>query len=132
MAKTTKKETLGNDNKAKVFKSWEISKQQKTILGCLLVLFSIALLVAFTSFYIHGQTDQSAVLELSDRTETVKNWLGKFGAFLADLIIYKGFGLASFLFVRLFFLSGIFLVLGISGRKLKNIWFWDLFVMINL
>ena len=132
MAKTTKKETLENDNKAKVFKSWEISKQQKTILGCLLVLFSIALLVAFTSFYIHGQTDQSAVLELSDRTETVKNWLGKFGAFLADLIIYKGFGLASFLFVRLFFLSGIFLVLGISGRKLKNIWFWDLFVMINL
>ncbi|MFL9829700.1 DNA translocase FtsK [Flavobacterium sp. ST-87] len=133
MAKTTKKETLENKNtKAKVFKSWEISKQQKTILGCLLVLFSIALLVAFTSFYIHGQTDQSAVLELSDRTETVKNWLGKFGAFLADLIIYKGFGLASFLFVRLFFLSGIFLVLGISGRKLKNIWFWDLFVMINL
>ena len=132
MAKTTKKETLENDNKAKVFKSWEISKQQKTILGCLLVLFSIALLVAFTSFYIHGQTDQSAVLEISDRTETVKNWLGKFGAFLADLIIYKGFGLASFLFVRLFFLSGIFLVLGISGRKLKNIWFWDLFVMINL
>ncbi|GEC72258.1 DNA segregation ATPase FtsK/SpoIIIE, S-DNA-T family [Flavobacterium flevense] len=132
MAKTTKKETLENNTKAKVFKSWEISKQQKTILGCLLVLFSIALLVAFTSFYIHGQTDQSAVLEISDRTETVKNWLGKFGAFLADLIIYRGFGLASFLFVRLFFLSGIFLVLGISGRKLKNIWFWDLFVMINL
>jgi DNA segregation ATPase FtsK/SpoIIIE, S-DNA-T family len=134
MAKTTKKETLDpkDNSKTKVFKSWEMSKQHKTILGCLLILFSIALLVAFVSFYVYGQEDQSAVLELTDRTETVKNWLGKFGAFLANLIVYKGFGLASFLFVRLFFLTGIFLVLGISSRKLKNIWFWDLFVMINL
>ncbi|MFA9191559.1 DNA translocase FtsK [Flavobacterium sp. FZUC8N2.13] len=134
MAKTTKKETLDskNNSKPKVLKSWEMSKQHKTILGCLLVLFSIALLVAFVSFYVYGQEDQSAVLEITDRTETVKNWLGKFGAFLADLIVYKGFGLASFLFVRLLFLTGIFLILGISNRKLKNIWFWDLFVMINL
>nr|WP_278035467.1 DNA translocase FtsK [Flavobacterium nitratireducens] len=109
-----------------------MSKQHKTILGCLLVLFSIALLVAFVSFYIYGQEDQSAVLELSNRTETVKNWLGKFGAYLANLIVYQGFGLASFLFVRLLFLSGIFLILGLSSRKLKIIWFWDLFVMINV
>lgn len=134
MAKTTKKEPLDSkdNSKPKVFKSWEISKQHKTILGCLLVLFSVALLVAFVSFYVYGQEDQSAVLELTNRTETVKNWLGKFGAFLADLIVYQGFGLASFLFVRLFFLTGIFLILGLSSRKLKNIWFWDLFVMINL
>ncbi len=134
MAKTTKKETLdaNNNSKTKVFKSWEMSKQHKTILGCLLVLFSIALLVAFVSFYIYGQEDQSAVLELTNRTETVKNWLGKFGAYLANLFVYQGFGLASFLFVRLLFLSGIFLILGLSSRKLKNIWFWDLFVMINV
>ncbi|MEL1241079.1 DNA translocase FtsK [Flavobacterium flavipallidum] len=134
MAKTTKKETLdpNNNSKTKVFKSWEMSKQHKTILGCLLILFSIALLVAFVSFYVYGQEDQSAVLELSNRTEIVKNWLGKFGAYLANLIVYQGFGLASFLFVRLLFLSGIFLILGLSARKLKNIWFWDLFVMINL
>ncbi|APA00775.1 DNA translocase FtsK [Flavobacterium commune] len=134
MAKTTKKEPLDpkNNSNPKVLKSWEISKQHKTILGCLLILFSVALLVAFVSFYVYGQEDQSAVLELANRTETVKNWLGKFGAFLADLIVYQGFGLASFLFVRLFFLTGIFLILGLSSRKLKNIWFWDLFAMINL
>ncbi|HTG66769.1 MAG TPA: DNA translocase FtsK [Flavobacterium sp.] len=134
MAKTTKKETLDpkENSKPKASKLWEIPKQYKIILGCLLILFSVALLVAFVSFYVYGQEDQSAVLELSNRTETVKNWLGKFGAFLADLIVYQGFGLASFLFVRLFFLTGIFLVLGLSAKKLKNIWFWDLFVMINL
>jgi S-DNA-T family DNA segregation ATPase FtsK/SpoIIIE len=134
MAKTTKKEPLDkkNNSKAKESKSWVLTKQHKIVLGSLFILFSVALLVAFASFYIHGQEDQSAVSELTDRSETVQNWLGKFGAFLADLIVYKGFGLASFLFVRLFFLTGIFLILGISANKLKGIWFWDLFAIIVL
>jgi S-DNA-T family DNA segregation ATPase FtsK/SpoIIIE len=43
-------------------------------------------------FFIHGQEDQSAVSELTNRSETVQ--IGcKFGAFLSDLIVYKGFGL---------------------------------------
>ena len=109
-----------------------MSKQYKIVLGSLLVLFSIALLLAFISFYIYGQVDQSAVNQLTDRNEVVQNWLGKFGAFLADVLIYKGFGIASFLFVRLFFLTGLFLILDISLIKLKNIWFWDLFVIIIL
>ncbi|QSB26306.1 DNA translocase FtsK [Flavobacterium sp. CLA17] len=132
MAKTTKKETLDKKNTAKTetSRSWRPNKQQRFVLGCLLVLFSIALLVAFISFYINGQTDQSAVSQLGDRTEVVQNWLGKFGAFLSDLIVYKGFGLAAFIFVRLFFLTGMFLALELSLRKLKNIWFWDLFAII--
>ena len=134
MAKTIKPATPDkkNDSKSGQKKAWAISKQHKVVLGCLLVLFSIALLLAFISFYIYGQEDQSAVNQLADRKETVQNWLGKFGAFLADLMVYKGFGIASFLFVRLFFLTGLFLILDISLRKLKNIWFWDLFVIIIL
>ena len=132
MAKTSKKATSDKDKDSKSVKkkSWAMSKQYKIVLGCLLVLFSIALLLAFISFYLYGQVDQSAVNQLSDRTEVVQNWMGKFGAYLADLIVYKGFGLASFIFVRLFFLTGIFLILDISLQKLKNIWFWDLFVII--
>ncbi|MFT5715383.1 MAG: S-DNA-T family DNA segregation ATPase FtsK/SpoIIIE [Flavobacterium sp.] len=132
MAKTTKKEPLDKkiNSKTKAGKSWEITKEHKIVLGSLFILFSVALLVAFISFYIHGQEDQSAVSELTDRTETVENWLGKFGAFLSDIIVYKGFGLASFLFVRLFFLTGLFMILGISSKKLKGIWFWDLFALI--
>ncbi|HAT76991.1 MAG TPA: cell division protein FtsK, partial [Flavobacterium sp.] len=134
MAKTTKAvsaDKKSNSNSVEK-KSWAITKQHKIVLGSLLVLFSIALLLAFISFFIYGQQDQSAVNQLSDRNETVQNWLGKFGAFLADLMIYKGFGVASFLFVRLFFLTGIFLVLDISSKKLNRIWFWDLFVIIIL
>ncbi|EIA08723.1 DNA translocase FtsK [Flavobacterium frigoris] len=132
MTKTTKREPLDKktNSKTKADKPWELTKQHKIVLGSLLILFSVALLVAFTSFYIHGQEDQSAVSELTDRTETVQNWLGKFGAFLADIIVYKGFGLASFLFVRLFFLTGLFMILGMPTKKLKGIWFWDLFALI--
>ena len=132
MAKTTKKEPLDkkNNSKAKEGTTWMLTKQHKIVLGSLFILFSIALLVAFISFYLHGQEDQSAVSKLTDRSQTVENWLGKFGAFLADLIVYRGFGLASFLFVRLFFLTGLFFILGISSKKLKGTWFWDLFAII--
>lgn len=134
MAKTIKTTAADkkNDANAEKKRSWKINRQHKLLIGSLFMLFSIALLVAFISFYIHGQEDQSAVSEFANRSKTVNNWLGKFGAFIANIFIYRGFGVASFLFVKLFFLTGAFLALDISLKKLKNIWFWDLFVLILL
>ena len=128
--KTTNPTTKKTADNADAKKGWKMSKQYKLLLGSLFVLFSIALLVSFISFFIYGQADQSAVNAITDRSETVKNWLGKFGAYLADLFIFRGFGAASFIFVKLFFLTGAFLALDISLKKLKNLWFWDLFVII--
>ncbi|AWI26339.1 DNA translocase FtsK [Flavobacterium pallidum] len=129
MAKTTKKEPTAKNPGAETKKGFRITKQHKILIGSLLVLFSVALLLSFISFYIYGHDDQSAVQELADRSTKVENWLGKFGAYLADIFVYKGFGLASFLFVRLFFLTGAYLVLDLPIKKLKNVWFWDLFAM---
>ncbi len=134
MAKTIKKE-LADKNKESgtvAKKPFKITRQHKVLLGCLLVCFSVGLLVSFISFFIYGNEDQSAATALLDRTEVVNNWLGKFGAFLADVFIYRGFGAASFLFVRLLFLTGSFLIFDISLKKLKSIWFWDLFAIIVL
>ncbi len=131
MAKSEKKESSKKDAIPKEEKiPWKLKKQYKVLLGCLLVLFSIGLLLAFISFFIHGQEDQSVVNQLSNRNETANNWLGKVGAYLADFFIYKGFGAASFLFVKLFFLTGAFLVLDLPLKKLKNTWFWDLFAVV--
>ena len=133
MAKAKKSTTTTNKKSAEnpeAKNGWKLSKQFKLLFGCLFVLFSIALLVSFISFFVYGQADQSAVNAINDRSETVKNWLGKFGAYLSDFFIYKGFGVASFIFVKLFFLTGAFLILDISLKKLKNLWFWDLFVII--
>lgn len=132
MAKTTKKETVANkaEDQTASKKPWRISRQYKLLIGSVFVLFSIALLVAFVSFFIYGQADQSTIHLLAERGEKSKNWLGKFGAILADFFVYRGFGAASFLFVKLFFLTGSFLALDISLKKLKNIWFWDLFAIV--
>lgn len=134
MAKIKKTAPLDKKNDVKIEGNTllKFNKQHKIVFGSLLVLFSIALLFAFISFLIYGQQDQSAVRELTNRDEIVQNWLGKFGAFLADLLMHRGFGVAAFIFVRLFFLFGIYMILGISIRKLKSIWFWDLFVIVIL
>jgi S-DNA-T family DNA segregation ATPase FtsK/SpoIIIE len=131
MAKTVKKETPETKDK-NPNKNNNRLKQYKVLLGFILLLSSVALLLSFISFFIHGQNDQSAVNDLTDRKEVVGNWLGKFGAYVSNLFIYKGFGAASFLFVKLFFLSGIFLLLDLPIKKLKNTWFWDLFAIIIL
>ena len=122
MAKTTKTASLNKktDTKSETRIPSSLSKQYKIVFGALLVLFSIALLFAFVSFFIFGQQDQSAVREITDRQEMVENWLGKFGAYLADLLIYRGFGLSAFIFVRLFFLTGMYLILAISLKKLRS------------
>lgn len=129
MAKTVKKDSKEKDTSVEL-KILKTKKQYQMLFGFLLILVSISFLVSFISFFITGQTDQSAVSSLTDRNERVENWLGKVGAFLADLFIYRGFGVASFLFVKLLFLSGAFLLLELPIHKLKNTWFWDLFAII--
>ncbi len=137
MAKTIKKETKEKDPQSDI-KILKTKKQYRMLFGFLLILLSIAFLVSFISFFVsdkgvgYGQADQSAVDSLTDRSQHVENWLGKFGAYIADLFLYRGFGVASFLFVKLCFLSGAFLLLDLPIRKLKNTWFWDLFAIIIL
>jgi len=127
MAKQRKEKPV-NDTPETAKKTW-LPRQYQVVLGVLLVLFSLALLAAFVSFFIYGQEDQSAVTQLGDRAAATGNWLGKFGAYLADLFVYKGFGIGSFLFVRLFFLTGAYLVLDLKVSKLRNTWFWDLYAV---
>ncbi len=131
MAKTVKKEPKEKDPQLDI-KILKTKKQYRMLFGILLVLLAIGFLVSFISFFVSGQADQSAVNSLTERNETVENWLGKFGAYIADLFVYRGFGVASFLFVKLFFLSGVYLLIDLPIKKLKNTWFWDLFAIIIL
>ena len=52
MAKTSKKETDKKTESTEKKPFWKLSRQQKMLFGSLLVLFSIALLVSFISFYL--------------------------------------------------------------------------------
>jgi len=131
MAKTSKKETSETKTNGDTPKTgWKLNRRNKVLIGALLVLFSVALLLSFVSYYIYGDYDQSALTSFADRSEKTYNWLGKFGAYLSDFFLYKGFGAASFLFVRLFFLAGAYLLVDISLAKLKSSLFWDMFAMV--
>lgn len=132
MAKVEKKATKKNDTLPEEKLPWKMKLQYRVLIGSFLLLFSIGLLLAFVSFFIYGHQDQNVVDELGNRSEKAYNWLGKIGAYLADLFIHRGFGAASFLFVKLFFVTGAYLVLDLPLKKLKSTWFWDLFVMIVL
>ena len=82
------------------------------ILGSIIFIVAIYFLIAFISFLFYGAADQSKLdLELKelvlDREITVLNKAGKTGAFFAELIINKGFGIASFLFVYILAVAGL-------------------------
>lgn len=126
--KKTKTGAEGNEGK----KKWSLSRRNKVLIGVLSFLFAVAMLLSFVSYFLYGNYDQSEVTALADRNQEVHNWLGKFGAYLADLFLYHGFGAASFILVRFFFLLGAYLVLGLPSRKLKRTLFWDLFLTINV
>lgn len=93
------------------------------VLGLFFLVVSVYFLIAFTSYLFTWQEDQSYVLkanggwhnlfktqqELMDngvKNPMVDNWLGKFGALLSNQFMFEWFGIASFIFVAVFFIIG--------------------------
>jgi S-DNA-T family DNA segregation ATPase FtsK/SpoIIIE len=84
------------------------------LFGIFCLFLSFYLLIAFTSYFFTWQNDHDIVFRFSWSMflgdVEVDNWLGRLGAFLADGVIYWGFGIASFGFVYLLFKYGLSLV----------------------
>jgi S-DNA-T family DNA segregation ATPase FtsK/SpoIIIE len=80
-------------------------------LGFFFLLSSIYLTIAFVSFLFTGHADQSVVEGLGttpvkDAGQESGNWLGLVGAMLAQVLIYKGFGVAAFAVIPVVFFLG--------------------------
>jgi len=101
-----------------------LSNQQKLVFGSLLLILGILLFLAFLSFFFTGQADQSVLEQFTSREVEAKNWMSKLGAWVSDLFIYRGFGVASFIFSGLIFLSGVYVLLNINKSRLWRHWFW--------
>jgi len=110
--------------------SLKLSKQNKIILGSLLMLFSVALFFSFISFYFTWQDDQSLLSEFANRNEQAKNLLNKFGASISHLFVYKGFGLAAIIFPFLLFYTGLHMFLSLTKKGLLKKWIWGLIFII--
>ena len=111
-------EKLNADKEADVTVT-EVVKDERTtkIAGAVSLLVTVFLFVSLTSYLFTWQEDQDKVHQFGIRifaTDDVKvtNLLGVLGAYVAHTLIYKGFGLASFLFCTTFFVLGVNLLFG--------------------
>lgn len=95
------------------------------VVGLVLVIFSVYLLLAFSSFFFTGAADQSVIdsgntQDLAVVNNHVKNYAGSRGAQLASYLINDCFGISSF-FILIF--------LAVAGLKLMRVrivrlWKW--------
>src|SRR5690606_34180969 len=126
MPMARKKNKKNNTTSASARPKFQISNQQKIIFGTLLMLLSVAFVIAFISYFSTWQQDQSLLKEFWNKQVEAENWLNKFGASVSDFFIRKGFGVAAFIFPILIFQTGLFLFVGLPLKKLNNRWFWGI------
>ncbi|MDA7558172.1 DNA translocase FtsK [Flavobacteriaceae bacterium] len=124
--KTTKKKSTTN-NKSK---DYNLTNQQKLIFGSFLIIIGVLLCLSFISYFFTGNADQSIISEFASRDIKAENWLNKVGAWTSDVFIRRGFGLPSFMFSGLIFISGIYVLLNIKKTRLGRHWFWGTLIMI--
>lgn len=125
-----KKKTASKPKKKRQLKLPKVvfNRQQKIIFGSLLILFGVALFIAFISYFFTWRFDQSQLSEFFTRNEETKNLLSKFGANISHIFIYKGFGLAAVIFSFLIIITGISYLLETVNYALKKRWFWGILV----
>ncbi len=95
----------------------------KVVFGYILLFSSLVLFTSFISYIFNWKIDQSNVDMIFDRNVEVENLLGKTGAYLSHLFIYKLFGISSFIIPIILFVSSYYILL---NKKI-----FDLFEKIN-
>ncbi len=106
-------EKLAEDKEAQVTVT-EVVRDERTkkIIGASSLLLTGFLFVCLTSYLFTWQEDQDKVHQFGIRIFAtddvhVTNLLGVLGAYVAHTLIYKGFGLAAYLFCTTFFVIGV-------------------------
>lgn len=123
--KKTDKETEPKKISKNRFTTFFKSETTHFVIGLISVIFSVYLLLAFTSFFFTGAADQSILDnqqpgELMQTTNHVKNYAGARGAQLAEFFINECFGIAAYF---------IILFLAVAGMKMMKayqfrVWKW--------
>lgn len=108
------------------------NRKQEILLGGFLLVFGLALLIAFTAFWFTWENDQSIIGHFGERSLEAQNLLSKLGAHLSHFFVYNGFGVAAYIPALLILWSGLILFLNLKKNKLIDKWFWGLYIMLCL
>lgn len=119
------------------------------IAGLFFLIVSLYFMVAFTSYLFTWKDDQSYVMDsnggwqnlfktqqeldtLGLTNPVAENWLGKFGALLSHQFIYEWFGVASFLFIGVFFIIGYRMLFKVRVLSVSKTLGYSFFLLIFL
>ncbi len=118
----TKKKSSPKFKFGGVAKALQVLKEERVrkSIGLFFILMSFYLFISFTSYLFTWKNDYSIIdgqtfsFVFSGDEITVKNWLGKLGAFTAHKFLKVWFGVASYAFPFLLFLYGVKIFSGIT------------------
>lgn len=146
-SKTTSKQRISRE-KAEVLPKFKLNDDRAVkIIGLFFLIVSLYFMVAFTSYLFTWQDDQSYVMdsnggwsnlwktqkeliEMGLQQPMVENWLGKFGALLSHQFIYEWFGVASFLFIGVFFIVGYRMLFKIKVFSISKTLAYSFFLLL--
>jgi len=101
------------------------------VFGLTLLLFATFLSFSFISYPFTWEDDYSKVVgDLFSPDVKVENWFGKLGALLSHIFIYKWFGIASFIFPFLAYITGLRITFNIGPSNIYKIYALSFFFLI--
>ncbi|MFH0866058.1 MAG: DNA translocase FtsK [Bacteroidota bacterium] len=140
-SKVKAKKVSAKEQQPSAFISFMKDERFHKVMGLFFLFISFYLLMAFTSYLLTWQADDSIFSRpissvLLDNSVTTENWMGKMGAYLSNLFIKNWFGVASYLFVLVFLVAGLKLFLNIRllplGLTFKYSFFGLLWISVTL
>ena len=122
--------TTGQKNKKSILPEITLTNPQRLVFGSFLVILGVLVFISILSYFFTGNSDQSALNGFTNRAIPANNWLSKIGAWMSHLLVFKGFGIASFLFSGLLVISGVSVLMNTSKQRLFRHWIWGTLIII--
>ena len=118
--------------------SWKerlFGRKNQLILGTVMLLATIYLILACTSFIMSGENDLSLILggdaanQISDAPR-YDNWMGKIGATSAFILMYKGFGIGAFFLLYILVLFSSLLIIKATPTPFFKSFRWMIYGLV--
>ncbi len=106
----------------------ELSERNRLIAGLSLIFIGLLLGIAIISFFFNWKFDQSN-LSLSPNGEPAHNLIGKFGAYIGNMLVFNGFGIFSLLIPIATATSGLLLITKRTFIHHVKRWLWTFIYM---
>lgn len=128
--KSKKVNTFNKDNILRYIKS----ERGHFLIGVCIVFISLYIIIGMISFFFTGAADQSRVMnkhfiDLISHKQEISNWTGVGGAFIAEALINKYFGIFTFV-IPIFFATVGIRLMGVKRISLMRSFLLSAFVLI--